>query len=516
MGSIGDSEVRQFSGGNATMLFRSCSVRGGVAGAVHPCTNGNPHVKLFSALPFSGRSLTQRQSEAIPWGLMLTFVLCALGNSLAAQEWRAGVARAIITPEQPMWMAGYGGRTAPAEGKYHDLWIRVLAIDAGNGQRGVILSSDTLGISQLIYEDVVAQSQKRWGLERSQIMLHASHTHCGPVLKQALYDIYPLDDKQLQLVESYSAKLVETILATMDRALSNMQPARLSYGIGTTDFAVNRRTNREADVPALRRDNQLLGPVDHTVPVLSVRDADNKLLAIVFGYACHNTTLSFQQWCGDYAGFAQYALEERHPEATALFTMGCGADQNPIPRRTVELAQGYGEQLAAAVDAALNAEQKTITPQLRTALELTNLKFGPLPDKSRLNAMASANVSYTQRWAARWLDRLADPDSIPTEYPYPVQAWRLGENLLWISLGGEVVVDYSLKLKGLYGWDTWVSGYVNDVMAYIPSERVLQEGGYEGQSSMFVYGQPCERWAPGVEQRITSAVESVVREVTPR
>jgi len=440
--------------------------------------------------------------------------LAAVLPVVAAEGWKAGVAKAVITPLKPMWMAGYGSRTEPGEAKYHDLWIRVLALEAGNGRRGVILSSDTLGMSRPIYEAVVARLEQSRGLTRSQIMLHASHTHCGPVLKQALYDTYPLDEVQIGLIEEYSKGLIETIVQTIEAALDDLQPATLSRGIGTCDFAVNRRTNREPDVPMLREQNLLMGPVDHTVPVLAMHRPDGKLAAVVFTYACHNTVLNWQQWCGDYAGFAQYALEEQHPGAAALFTMGCGADQNPLPRRTVEIAQNYGKRLADAVDAVLGQSLTPVAPRLQTAVELTPLAFGPLPSQETLQRQAAAPANYQQRWAGRMLKLSATPDHrIPKAYPYPVQAWRLGDDLLWITLGGEVVVDYSLRFKGEYGWDTWVSGYCNDVMAYIPSERVLLEGGYEGQSSMHVYGQPCDRWAPGVEERIAATVQRVVQQV---
>nr|HPG89491.1 hypothetical protein [Hyphomicrobium sp.] len=61
------------------------------------------------------------------------------------------------------------------------------------------------------------------------------------------------------------------------------------------------------------------GPVDHTVPVLAARAEDGRLLAVLFGYACHNTTTAIYEINGDYAGFAQLALEQQHPGATALF-----------------------------------------------------------------------------------------------------------------------------------------------------------------------------------------------------
>lgn len=447
-------------------------------------------------------------------------VCCVLGSGLGASAvvvaseptWRAGTAKAVITPKERLWMAGYGGRMRPVEGTYQDLYLRVLALEDAQGHRGVIVATDLLGISQPIYEAVVARLQQTHGLDRAQIVLHASHTHCGPVLRQALYDIYPLEQNQHALIEAYSDWLIETLVQTVDEALQSLAPARVSGGIGVATFAVNRRTNREADVPHLREQNQLLGPVDHSVPVLAVHRPDGQLLGVVFAYACHNTVMDFYQWFGDYAGCAQLALEARHPGATALFAMGCGGDQNPLPRRKVELAEQYGQQLADAVDHVLQQELVPLAPQLITAIELTPLALGPLPAASVLQDMGR-ETNYRGRWARRILTMQSAGVALPTEYPYPVQAWKLGGQQLWIMLGGEVVVDYSLRLKGEYGWGTWVTAYANDVMAYIPSYRVLLEGGYEGHSSMQVYGLPAERWAPDVEDRVAAAVHRVVTRV---
>jgi hypothetical protein len=427
-------------------------------------------------------------------------------------EWKAGIAKSVITPKEPMWMAGYGSRTAPAEGAQHELYLRVVALEDEGGHRGIILASDLLGFPQSIYNDVAVQLKKKFNLERSQILLHASHTHCGPVLRGSLYDAYPLDAGQIEKIEKYSDWLTAEVVATIDLALQDLRPARLSRGQGMVDFAVNRRTNREPDVPMLREQNLLFGPVDHTVPVLAVHDPDGSLRAVVFAYACHNTTLSYLKWCGDYAGFAQLDLEARHPGALALFCMGCGADQNPLPRRSVELAESYGKRLATAVDAVLAGPRETVTPSLRTDHEFVVLKMQGLPKVEELKAAAAGNPDNRQRWAVRML-KLSAAGPIADEYPYPVTAWKLGADQTWITLGGEVVVDYSLRLKAAYGERTWITAYANDVMAYIPSLRVLQEGGYEGQSSMMVYGLPTERWAEDVEERIAACVDRCVKRV---
>jgi HEAT repeat protein len=432
----------------------------------------------------------------------------------AEATWKVGLARAKITPEKPLWMAGYGGRTRPAEGTLHDLWAKVLTLETPDGRRAVLVTADLLGFPKGVADALCAELASRHGLERSQIMLSGSHTHTGPVLRDALYDIYPLDDAQRADIVQYSERLEKTIAATVAEALGRQTPAVLWAGEGTTNFAVNRRNNKEKDVPELSDTRgPLQGPVDHRVPVLAIRAPDGRLLAVSFNYACHCTTLSSQEWSGDYAGFAQLALEEKHPGATALFHAGCGADQNPLPRRSVDRCKRYGEMLAAAVDNVLGGPMRPVAPQLGAAMELLTLPFGEQPDAEHLQK-AAAEAGYRGRWAKRLLAEREKGRAFAADYPYPVQVWRLGADQLWIALGGEVVVDYGPLLRAKHGDSTWTTAYANDAMAYIPSRRVWEEGGYES-GAFTVYGLPAIRWCPDVETRIVQAIERLVSQVKP-
>src|SRR5207247_8877757 len=98
-------------------------------------------------------------------------------------------------------------------------------------------------------------------------------------------------------------------------ALADRRPARLSWGIGQVGFASNRRTRG--------------GPVDHDLPTLVVRQLDGNIRAIYISYACHCVTLSNNKISGDWAGFAQQAIEDAFPGAIAFTSIGCGADSNP-------------------------------------------------------------------------------------------------------------------------------------------------------------------------------------------
>jgi hypothetical protein len=407
-------------------------------------------------------------------------------------------------------MAGYASRNRPAEGKLHDLWIKALALEDAAGNRAVVVTADHLGMPRGMYRRVCAKLADRCSLKRRQVMLTASHTHTGPVLDGALYDIYPLDEKQRALIEQYSAKLEDQIVATVARAVDDLRPAVLQAAEGKTDFAVNRRNNRASEVSEMRRQGTpLAGPVDHAVPVLLVRSPSGGLRAAVFGYACHCTTLSCYEWSGDYAGFAQLAVEKQRPGVQAMFWAGCGADQNPLPRREVELCRQYGEKLASAVDEVIQGPVRTVEPTLAVGFEAIRLPFGEQPTVEELEE-AAGRGGYRGRWARRLLGEIENGQKLATAYDdYPVQVWRLGEEQWWIALGGEVVVDYALKFREQFGPHAWVTGYANDVMAYIPSHRVWEEGGYES-GAFAVYGLPATRWSEDIERRVTDAVQRLV------
>jgi hypothetical protein len=428
-------------------------------------------------------------------------------------RWRAGVAKVNITPEKFMWMSGYAARTRPAEGKLNDLWAKALVLEDQGGKRALLITMDLVGIDRDFSLVLCDQLQKKYDLPRAAIALAVSHTHSGPVVGGNLSAMYRLDKSQQQLVNDYAKALHAQLVGVVGEALHKMAPAQLAWGNGHSTFAVNRRNNKEADVPKLRELGQLKGPVDHTVPVLAVRDLQGRLQAIVCGYACHATVLDGYDWSGDYPGLTQSVLEKIHPQAIALFWAGCGADQNPVPRRKAALAEEYGSQLAESVEAVLKAPMKPIGGKLSTVYTEISLPFADLPSRDQLLTDSASSNVYVAGRAKHLLRQIEKNGSLAGTYPYPVQAWQLGPDLTWVVLGGEVVVDYSLRLKKELGpGKTWVAAYTNDVMAYIPSVRVLKEGGYEGGGAMVYYGLPTV-WGPNCEELIVSAVRAQVRKV---
>lgn len=449
----------------------------------------------------------------VSWLIAAVLVSPGRAEGLADNSWQAGTARICITPDQPMWLSGYAARNKPADGKLHDLWAKALALQDPTGRRAVLLTLDLVGVERELSLTVCNALQKQYGLPREAVVLACSHTHSGPVVRSNLNVMYNLDATQQKYVADYAASLQSKLVTVVGEALKGLAPARLSWGNGLATLAVNRRNNKEADVPRLRATGQLQGPVDHELPVLAIRDPAGKLRAVVFGYACHATVLDGYQWCGDYPGYAQIELEQAYPEAVALFWAGCGGDQNPVPRRSVALAEAYGRQLAERVADVLQAPMHSVQGMFAAAYRELDLPFADLPSREQLVQASQSANRYEAARARLLLQHIEAHGSLRGTYPYPVQAWRLGHELLFVALGGEVVVDYSLRLKRELGpGRTWVASYANDVMAYIPSRRVLQEGGYEGSGAMVYYGLPTV-WGPQVEELIVAAVHEEVGKV---
>lgn len=442
---------------------------------------------------------------------ILTLALCcqAAFAQKTNADWRAGVAKAVITPDQPVWMAGYGSRTKPSEGTSQELYAKALALQDNRGKRVVIVTTDILGIPREMGDAIASGVAQKYKLTRANLVLTSTHTHTGPVPHRNLEGAYFLDEQQAAAVKRNTARMTEKIIAVVGEALRELQPATLSFGRGAAHFGINRRVNRDGRfVFGSNKD----GVKDDDVPLLQVRSADGRLRAVLLSYACHNTTLTdtFYQFNGDYAGYVQAEIEQAHPGAVAMFMMGAGADINPEPRGKLEMAQAHGKALAETVARILAGSLRPLRGNLNTAYANVALPLDVMT-REQLQAQTQDKDKYRRTHAQRWLARLDRDGKVMTEYPYPLQVVQLGNDLTLVAMSGEVVVDYVLRLKQELGAERlWVAAYCNDVMAYIPSVRILKEGGYEADFSMIYYDLP-GKWNPAVEEIIIRNIHALAR-----
>lgn len=442
--------------------------------------------------------------------LLLLLIVCCSNQAIA--DWQAGLAKADITPQESVPLAGYGGKTRLSQRVEHAIWLKALALRDDSGKTSVLVTSDLVGLSDKMVAVIAKDANEKFGIPRDRLILNTSHNHSCPVTEDVLWLYYELNSSESAARDRYTQFVYQKYREVIGAAIAALAPAELSFGQGLAGVAVNRRRSRG---PASRA---LGGPVDHDVPVLAVKSGGS-IKGIVFGYSCHTTALGGLSINGDYAGFAQIALEKLYPDAIAMFVQNCGGDANPLPRirgndeQATELASKYGDILAEAVRQVVAHEKTTLRSTLRTMMGETQLPLQPGPTLDEVKLQIPKSSGMQRRELEHFQRQYESLGGLPDRVNYPIQVWQFGDELTFIAMTGETVVDYSLKFKAAYGWNTtWVCGYNNDLLSYVPSLRVLQEGDYEGTTGMFEYGHRAA-YTPMVEELITRKVDELILQI---
>jgi hypothetical protein len=438
-------------------------------------------------------------------------LLLSVATTLHAQGYKVGVGRADITPTEPVRLGGYASRTKPSSQVDEHIWTKALAIQDSTGTTTLIVTADTIGTPRSFNDQLASAIEQELKIDRAHFLFCCSHSHSTPVIHGGLTDMYGLSDDEARATERYTGFFQKQALEAAKAAVKDLEPAALSFGRSEAFFVGNRRQFGPKGVGFGVNPN---GVVDRDVPVLRAVREDRSTKAILFGYACHNTTPGpNDEVSGDWAGYAQEELEHTYAGATALFITGCGADANPNPRGSLALARAHGLQLAGAVARGLSEPMLAVEGPMATAFDRVDLPIEKTPDKAYYEAKLEEKPPATKRYAQHFLDRIARGEPLATSYPAPVQVLRFGHKLTLIALSGEVVADYSSRLKReLPDERLWNAAYCNDIFAYVPSMRILTEGGYEADASIIYYGLPT-RFAPQIEDALVNKVLELVKRV---
>jgi hypothetical protein len=415
---------------------------------------------------------------SVLFGLLAVWIAVpALGAADA--EWKVGLAQVKITPERPVFLAGYASRNKPFTKVESDLYAKALALEDNQGHRVVLVTSDLVGFPAAVAEPICQRLRDKAGLKREQILLNSSHTHTGPMLLLQASDTDGLTAGELQRNVEYTRQLQDKIVDLVQRATARLEPAKLSWGTGVCPFVMNRR---EFTANGVILGVNARGLADRTVPLLRIDTPDGRLRAVLFGAAVHGTTLNGDNYelCGDYAGFAQAYVEEQHPSVQAMFMIGLAGDANPYPRGSMALARAHGVTLGKEVCRLLEDKLRPVRGPLQIAFDKAALPLQPPPSQEELKKRTARKGSLQAWIAQKMLATLDRGEKLPSHYDCPVAVWQFGEDVTLVGLSGEVVVDYvSLLEKALGPNKLWLTAYCNDVFGYLPSARVLREGGYE-------------------------------------
>ena len=411
---------------------------------------------------------------------------------------KIGVGKIDITPDYPIRLSGYGVRETETTKVVQPIWARCLVIIPPNQQPFILLCVENCGIPEHITETVAQRLKVEENIPRHHFTLSVTHTHSAPFVSGALETLFgqsiPTDHQAR--IDRYTAELTDKLVFVVQSALSKVEIGQLSWGLSSVNFARNRRDEG--------------GPVDHDLPVILASRKNGEPLAIWCSYACHTTTVSFNTINGDWAGYAMSELEADYPTATAFVSIGCAGDANPYPRGEYEHAKLHGHSIAEEVSRLMNAKLKPLDlDSLRGKINWIKLPFDKIPTRAewKKRVKEGGAVGYH---AEVQLAKIDSGQTLPSHLSYAVQVWQFGRDLSIVFLAGEVVVDFAVRLKNELGKDTlWINAYCNDLPAYIPSVRILKEGGYEGKTAMIYFNRPTY-FKPDVEELVVSAVHSLL------
>ena len=436
--------------------------------------------------------------------MFLLVLTLATAPQLNAQQtaWKVGLAQTEITPEQPMLMDGYAGRREPFKSVESPIHAKALALADGSGTRALLVTADILGFTNEVSERIARRLETSSGLPRETILFNASHNHAGPMVMT--YPGVNVPESERENVERYVRWLEDRIVGISERALTEMSEARISWGMGVAPFVFNRR---EFTANGVILGLNPRGPADRGVPVMRIEDPSGKLRAVVFGAACHCVCLTQKNRSilGDYAGYAQDFVQRQHAGVQAMFVTGCGGDASPFPRGTLESAQLHGATLASEVCRVLESPLAPVNGPLRTIFQRVDLPLQVLTE-NQIETMAEGAPGYRRFFTDLALEMLRRGEPLPKTYNAPLALWQLGTDLTIVGYSGETLVDYVAIAEMTLGpQKLWVAGYCNDVFGYLPTARVLNEGGYETRGLYTGVGL----FDPTVEHVVQTAVREM-------
>lgn len=393
------------------------------------------------------------------------------------RDWSAGFATDTITPDpdDAHRLIGFGAREGTMDGVDEDLHVKALALEDETGRRTVLLTYELLFVLPAQRELVAEHCAERWDVERDAVVINPSHTHYAPAYGTRPEALDADPEQGERLTAEFRARVDETLTAVVDRAFGDLEPARLTHGRSSCAMGMCRRRPKEDQIHFGPNPD---GPTDDDVDVLAV-ETEAGLKGILFGYACHPTAGAANRNMvnGDWAGYAMRYLEEAHPGATAMFLIGCAGDQKAYPQGTQDLVKQHARTLTNAVEVGLETGDHRVTGPLKVLGGETTL------------------------------DVVDDDGRTADEFDYPIQAVAFGSSLTLLSLSGEVMADYARQLKAALDGPLWVAAYANKC-GYIPTRRVLAEGGYEARRSGYD-----GRYAPSTEDRVVSKALALAERV---
>ncbi len=434
--------------------------------------------------------------------------------------WKAGFGAVDITPPPGLRMSGFAARYQPATGTHDPLRARAVAFEDSKSQKPLLLLVfDLVSLPNALADSLRKSLAGKFGIETGRIILAATHTHHGPIVE----GVEKAGPAEQAFLDGLAAKAIEAA----GQALASLKPATLHLGQALAENAGRNRS-------------RINGPTDPATGVLAIRGGSGELLGCLINYTCHPTVLGPTNllYTADYPFYTVQAVSEATglPPEKILFTNGACGDinaghspklsiNNPTAgNRTYEAAAQLGGKVGKAAIEALNGQTTRLTPALDAATLDVEIEWesGKWPNREDLeiyrqerqteldhalaqNDIAAANnLEQLKGWAEGLLEKPLD-----ASWPLPefrIDVVKIGE-LTWVTVPGELFVEYGLSIKERLGGPTWILGYTNGSLGYIPTPDAYERQDYEADLAYRYHAYP----APFSSKTGQSIVDTATR-----
>ena len=436
----------------------------------------------------------------------------------------AGWAQVDITPPLGIALGGRGGPETAASKVLDPLYAQVLILQDGGQKKFVLVSLDLVGMPHDLSDDIRTDIVHETGVDWNLVLLNASHTHSGPYMIRALIAALP-DPPQVEV--QYFKDLREKILTATRSAFRSMSPAAIEVFEGTSQVGINRRGKNRQGVRAMVPDPQ--GPYDPRVWILRATPTNGSAPAVVFSYACHPVIAygyAFSAISADFPGAARNSLRENLGATTHVqFVQGFAGNIRPravadsenhrFRTSTPSDLQQAGKDLAGAVLDAMKKPGQSIVLDIAGTADRPFLPRDKPPPREFYEKLRAQAVARTNRFQVAvsdyWLRRYYEGFGFARGDAWSLGLVRLAQNQWIVHSGGEPCIEWRGKISDwLSPLNVVTFGYTQEAKAYLPTESLLPEGGYEVLESNQARANSPAPFAPGIE---TIVRQSLLRQL---
>jgi hypothetical protein len=431
---------------------------------------------------------------------------------------RVGVARRDVTPPAGIYARWWGAATHDVAEGVHRPFSATAAVFAPLANAGptlALVGVDLTSFPNLADERALREAVLEWaGLDESELLIQMSHTHSAAYTSSLL-----VGRPGAELIAPYLEELGRGIGDAVLEARSALQPAFVAWGTGHCSLAANRDFWDDGAgrfACGYNPDTE----ADDTVLVGRVTGDDGAVLATIFNYACHPTTLAWANrlLSPDYVGAAREVLEQSFG-APALFLQGASGELAPRDDYVGDtaVADCNGRQLGHAAAAAIEALPPAGTQFAYTGIVASGANLGTWAyepagpeqlERASVLERVLVDVELERKPEVGVVDGISatEPGSRPDEekarrrelirlalgdgpvHAMQMWAWRLGEALL-VAVPNEPYSVFQSELRRRFsGTPVLALMMTNGGVGYLPPRDTYGSGRYQEQQSPFAAG----------------------------